>query len=71
MGILLDRVEFNEVVARREPKLNLHPDLMDNIFNWTAGHVGAIIQLLNIVSYNVSLTDKTAASRGRLIIHRE
>ena len=55
MGILLDRVEFNEVVARRERKLNLHPDLLDNIFNWTAGHVGAIVQLLNIVSYNVSL----------------
>lgn len=55
MGILLDRVEFNEVVARCERKLNLHPDLLDGIFNWTAGHVGAIVQLLHILSGQMSL----------------
>ena len=55
MGILLDQVEFNEVVARCERKLNLHSDLLDNIFNWTSGHVGAIVQLLHILSYQVSL----------------
>lgn len=50
MGLLLNRLEFNEVVAQHERKLNMHPDLLDNIFNWTAGHVGAIVQLLHILS---------------------
>lgn len=55
MGLLLNRLEFNEVVVQHERKLNMHPDLLDNIFNWTAGHVGAIVQLLHILSYQVSL----------------
>ena len=54
LGLLLSRVEFDEVVARREPKLNLHPDLLDRILNWTTGHVGAIVQLLDIISSQVS-----------------
>ena len=60
---MLSRVEFDEVVARRgETKLNLHPDLLDRIFNWTTGHVGAIVQLLDIISSQVSLSDRTHAS---------
>lgn len=51
IGLLLTRAEFNEVVARHERKLNLHPDLLDHFFHLTVGHVGAVIDLLRITSY--------------------
>jgi hypothetical protein len=53
IGLLLNRFEFNEVVARHERKMNLHPDVLDLFFDLTGGHVGAIAELLYIVSHQV------------------
>jgi len=54
IGILLKRSEFDEVVSRFERPLNLHPDLLDLIFDWTVGHAGAVIEMLRVISYQVS-----------------
>ena len=54
-GILLKRSEFDEVVSRFERPLNLHPDLLDLVFDWTVGHAGAVVELLRVISYQVSL----------------
>ncbi|KIL58928.1 hypothetical protein M378DRAFT_111568 [Amanita muscaria Koide BX008] len=51
IGILLKRSEFDEVVSLYERKLNLNPDLLDLIFDWTVGHVGAVIKMLHVISY--------------------
>ena len=55
IGLLLTRMEFDEVVARHESKLNLHPIILEHIFDWTAGHVGAVVQLLHVLAHQVSL----------------
>ena len=55
-GILLQWFEFMEVVSRFERPLNVHPDLVSLIFEWTVGHVGAVIELLRVISYLVSLS---------------
>lgn len=55
VGLLLNRLEFDEVVARHCPKLHVHPDILNYIFNWTAGHAGAIAKLLLVFSFQVSL----------------
>jgi hypothetical protein len=54
IGMLLKRSEFDEVVSRFEHPLNLHPDLLDLIFGWTVGHAGAVIEMLRVISYQVS-----------------
>jgi hypothetical protein len=54
LGVFLNRSELNEVVSRFEPPLNLHPDLLDLIFAWTVGHAGVVVELLRIVSEQVS-----------------
>jgi hypothetical protein len=54
IGILLKRSEFDEVVSRFKRPLNLHPDLLDLIFDWTVGHAGAVIEMLCVISYQVS-----------------
>ncbi|KIL59210.1 hypothetical protein M378DRAFT_180929 [Amanita muscaria Koide BX008] len=51
IGILLTRSEFDEVVSRFHRPLRLHPDLLDMIFDWTVGHVGAVVELLRVISY--------------------
>ena len=55
-GILLQWSEFVEVVSLSERPLNVHPDLLNLIFDWTVGHVGAVIELLRLISYLVSLS---------------
>ncbi len=55
IGLLLNRSEFDEVVSRFEPRLNLHSDLLDLIFEWTVGHVGAVIRMLEVISGKASL----------------
>jgi hypothetical protein len=59
IGLLLNRIEFNEVVAgyakRPERKLLLDPELQDHFYVLTGGHVGAVVELLHLVSYQVSL----------------
>jgi len=51
IGILLKRSEFDEVVSRFEHPINLHPELLDLIFDWTVGHAGAVIEMLRVISY--------------------
>lgn len=55
IGMLFNRSEFDEVVARFERPLNLHADLQDLIFDWTVGHAGAVVELLRLISYQVGL----------------
>ena len=58
IGILLDRSDFDEVVLRFARPIHLHCDLLDLIFAWTVGHVGAVIEMLNLISYQVSLSSE-------------
>lgn len=58
IGILLKCFEFDEVVSWFEHPLNLHPDLLDMIFDWMVGHVGAVVEMLHVISYQVSLSSK-------------
>lgn len=69
IGLLLTRLEFDEVVARYERKLNLHPIVLQRIFDWPAGHVGAVVQLLHVLAHQVSLLLKGHWSLGLLAIH--
>jgi hypothetical protein len=55
IGMLLTRSEFDEVVSRFKYPLNLHPDVLEMIFGWTVGHVGAVIEMLHIISSQASL----------------
>jgi len=61
IGLLLNPTEFNEVVAgyakKPERKLLLDPELQDHFYALTGGHVGAVIQLLRVVSYQVGFCD--------------
>jgi len=58
IGLLLNRTEFNEVVAgytnRPERKLLLDSELQNYFYGLTGGHVGAVVELLHLVSYQVS-----------------
>jgi hypothetical protein len=56
IGLLLQQSEFLEVVSRFERPLNVHPDLLSMVFDWTVGHVGAVVELLRLISYTVSLS---------------
>jgi len=55
IGMFLQWSEYLVVVSRFERPLNLHPELLSLIFNWTVGHVGAVVELLRMISYSVSL----------------
>jgi hypothetical protein len=57
VGLLLNREEFTEVVSKFGG-INLHNDLQDMMFNWTAGHVGAVVKLLDIMACQVSLLSR-------------
>jgi len=43
--------------------LKVHPDLLSLIFNWTVGDVGAVIELLRVISYLVSLSCQPQLAR--------
>ena len=68
IGLLLNLSEFNEVVARYKRKLNLHPDVLDLFFDLTGGHVGAVVELLYIVSQKVIISLRTRTSSILLTI---
>lgn len=59
VGLLINRLEFDEVVARQQQKLHVHSDILDHDFEWTAGHIGAIARLLPMFSCQVSLQHVT------------
>ncbi|KAF8330984.1 hypothetical protein F5887DRAFT_1178316, partial [Amanita rubescens] len=48
-GLLLDRDEFNEVVLQFNKELAIDLDLSQKIFELTAGHVGAVCELLRLI----------------------
>ena len=47
IGLFLQWSEFMEVVSRFERPLNVHPDLLSMVFDWT---VGAVVELLRLIS---------------------
>ena len=63
IGLLLNPTDFNEFVAgytnKPERKLPLDPKLHDHFYGLTGGHVGAVVELLHLVSYQVSLLRRT------------
>lgn len=54
IGMLLTRSKFDEVVSQFKYPLNLHPDLLDIILGWPVGHVGAVVEMLHIISSEAS-----------------
>ena len=54
IGILLKHSKFEEGMSQFEHPLNLHPDLLDLIFDWMVGHAGAVIKMLHVILYQVS-----------------
>ena len=50
VGLLLSREEFDDVV-RRSQKVMLDSGLQDFVFDSTAGHVGAITGMLDVLSF--------------------
>ena len=48
-GLLLDRDEFSEVVLQFNKELAIDLDLSQKIFEMTAGHVGAVCELLRLI----------------------
>jgi hypothetical protein len=52
-GLLLDWDEFSEVVSQFSTELAIDPDLSQKIFELTAGHVGAVCELLRLILDNV------------------
>ena len=51
--LLLSQEEFDDVV-RRSQKVMLDSGLQDFVFDSTAGHVGAITGMLDVLSFRVS-----------------
>ncbi|KAK2467974.1 hypothetical protein APHAL10511_000269 [Amanita phalloides] len=64
-GLFLDRQEFNNVVERHSSNnlSKIHSDLSQLIFDWTNGHVGAVVELLNLISNGM----KSRMRRGEVI----
>jgi hypothetical protein len=55
-GLFLTTDEFADVVGKRDPKQRFEKEFLDYVFRVTAGHVGAVTDLLWIVSaHDVSL----------------
>ena len=54
IGMLLTRSKLDEVVSQFKYPLNLHPDLLDIILGWPVGHVGAVVEMLHIISSEAS-----------------
>ncbi len=52
-GLLLDEKEFNEVIERQKPKLSITKDLRDFIYEFTRGHVGHTLAVVDFLVQNV------------------
>lgn len=61
--LLLDRSEYDDVIARRQRPVHLDEDLKSATFSWTAGHVGAVTVFLEFLSLRVRATPYTDYSR--------
>jgi hypothetical protein len=55
VGLLLNRVEFDEVVSQYNKDLQIDDGLREEIFEWTAGHVGAVVDILTIIVQHVCI----------------
>lgn len=53
IGLLFTIEEFNEAVTNFAGPLRICPDLKKHIYEWSAGHAGAAIDLLRIISLQV------------------
>jgi hypothetical protein len=53
VGLLLTCSEFDEVVLLHRDRPNIDPHLTTLIFKYTAGHVGAVVDILSIISNQV------------------
>jgi len=51
VGLLFNRTEFDDLVGKRYPpsEFPFDPSLFDGVFDLTGGHVGAILDFLNII----------------------
>jgi len=51
IGILLTRLEFQDLIAERYPseQHSFHATFLDGIFSLTAGHAGAVSDLLDVI----------------------
>jgi hypothetical protein len=56
LGLLLTWPEFREVVFRFHQALKIDGTLMEMIFVWTSGHVGAVRQLLDLILVKVRIS---------------
>lgn len=48
-GLLLDESEFRDVIHRLKPSILLKDDLLDFIYRFTRGHVGAAMAITNFL----------------------
>ncbi|TDL20270.1 hypothetical protein BD410DRAFT_375058 [Rickenella mellea] len=63
-GLLLTEAEYVEVVDRFYPSMNLARDLRETIFLWTAGYVGAVRGVLEMIS---RFPDRKALRQGAVV----
>ncbi len=53
VGLLLTRVEYQGVLENFEQKILFDEDLETAIYEWTGGHVGAVVSVLLFISKHV------------------
>jgi hypothetical protein len=49
VGLLFTRTEFGDLVTKQYPKNGLDSSFLDNVFDLTAGHVGAFLDFIKII----------------------
>jgi len=70
VGLLLDEDEFDHLVSNWSLRSKLDDSLLDTIFKLTAGHVGGIVVLIDVIRasevclYFVLHTEGTHSSPG-------
>jgi hypothetical protein len=49
VGLLLTREKYDDLIDNRSLRSKLDDSLLGTIFNFTAGHVGAIVDFINVI----------------------
>ena len=49
VGLLLKREKYKDLIDNRSLRSKLDDSLLENIFDFTAGHVGAIVDFINVI----------------------
>ncbi|KAG8999525.1 hypothetical protein FRB94_006124 [Tulasnella sp. JGI-2019a] len=52
IGLLLTRPEYNELLKKSPKRIHFVEDLKDAIYEWTAGHVGAVVSVLLYIHHD-------------------